>query len=151
MSVETAAQTLLNEFAGLIGLPTLDFNPEGFCTIGIDQNIIIDIQYAEERDDLILFSDLGIPASGAEIYETLLKANLFWRATLGATLSLSQDETPHVVLALAVRWKELDANQFEAIFDRFVNTIEDWSELLRKNEEDNEYDIDPMQGGILQA
>jgi hypothetical protein len=78
----------------------------------------------------------GVPASGPELYADLLRGNLFWRATLGATLSLSGDEPAHVILAQSIPWRGLNGIELTARLETFLNTVEDWEALMSDREGD---------------
>ena len=131
MSNLDPSTTLLAEFAQRLGLPDLAFNEDGFCSVSVD-GLVIEMRDDQSSGHCLLFSDLGPPAAGEAIYLTLLQANLFWRTTSGATLSLTDDEPPHVVMAYAVEWRSLDGSRLEEMFERFVQAVEDWQELLAR-------------------
>jgi hypothetical protein len=92
--------TLLGEFGRSIGIPELRTNELGACTLIFDQRIDVHIAIDPTSRDLILWCELGPVAmqDSAAIFSRLLRANLFWQKTLGATLSLMPD-SEDIVLA----------------------------------------------------
>ncbi len=142
MNIDPAATVLLDEFAQHIGLGNLAFDEKGFCAMRFDGKHVINVQYLEEDGRFLLFADLGPPAGGEKMYATMLQANLFWRATIGATFSLTRDDSPHAVLALTVDWKVLNGAQLAETVERFLDTIEDWSERLASDAESEDADVE---------
>lgn len=135
MNIEPALAALVAELGGQIGLPSLALDASGACALAFDGKPQVNFQYRPERDALWLFADLGAPAAGADIYEVLLRGNYFWRSTLGATLSLSGDEPAHVILTLPVAWRGMDGRRLTTVLETFVNTMEDWGEVIAQNED----------------
>jgi hypothetical protein len=111
-------------------LNDLDLDDNGFCALRFDERLVVHIQHLAREDQLLLYADLGPPALGAALYADLLRGNLFWRATLGATLSLSEDEPAHVVIAQKLAWQPLDEAALEQHLERFVNIVEDWQGMV---------------------
>ncbi len=137
MTIDPALQALIGELGQQMGLGDLSLDEQGFCALRFDEKLVINLQYWADDEQLLLFADLGPSAIGVQLYSNLLRANLFWRATLGATLSLSEDDPPHVILALQQPWQPLDAAQLNASLERFVNTVEDWSEVVENTGTDS--------------
>lgn len=136
MDIDPNLQALVFELGAHIGLDGLELDQEGFAALRFDEHLIVNLQALPDEDALMLYVDLGPPASGEELYESLLKANLFWRSTLGATLSLSSDSPPHAVLAKEFQWRVFEFGEFISLLERFVATSEDWSELVKGSPED---------------
>jgi hypothetical protein len=130
MTVDPALQTLIAELGGRMGLGSLALDGDGACALRFDGRSVVNMQYRPREDELWLYADLGLPASGEELYADLLRGNLFWRATFGATLSLSGDEPPHVVMALPLAWRGKTGAELAGRLETFINTVEDWSELV---------------------
>lgn len=138
MIIENAAVQLLAEFGSQIGVADLAFNEEGACALSFDELPPVNMQYKSALQEIWLYADLGVPAGGPAIYETLLRGNYFWDSTLGATISLSGDDTPHVILARPVAWRGLDGPRMALVVETFVNTIRDWQELMMETADDDE-------------
>lgn len=130
MDIDATLQTLLNDLGQHMGLSELTLDEEGFTALRFDADLVINLQYVVDSEALLLYADLGPAASGAALYPTLLRANLFWRATLGATLSLSGTEPPHVILAQEFPWQQLRMEELATRLESFVNTVEDWQAVI---------------------
>lgn len=130
MEIDPSLRLLIGELGARMGLGDLALDTDGAASLRFDGKAVVNFQLRPNEDVLVLYSDLGVPANGPELYADLLRGNLFWRTTLGATLSLSGDEPPHVILALQVPWRGLDGARLAARMETFVKTIEDWSELV---------------------
>ena len=130
MTVDSALELLIAELGQKMGLGNLALDADGACALRFDGRCVVNMQYRPDQEALWLYADLGEPASGPDLYADLLRGNLFWRATLGATLSLSGDEPAHVILALPIPWRGLDGIELNAKLETFLNTVEDWEALV---------------------
>jgi hypothetical protein len=130
MNVDPTLQTLIKEFGSQIGVGELTLDNDGACALRLGEDLRIDFQYRPDRDHLVIYADLGV-ATGPEIYPELLRGNLFWRMTSGATLSLSNDSPPHVVLALTTDWRSLRVTSLQELVERFITTARDWIEIMK--------------------
>ena len=131
MNIDPQLVVLVQELGAVMGLDKLALDAEGACAVRFDGRTVVNLQCHDALDSLWLFADLGPVSGGAEVYADLLRGNLFWRATLGATISLSGDEPPHVIMTLPVAWRGLNGEQLALRLETFVNTIDDWAELLQ--------------------
>lgn len=130
MNIDPQLAVLVHELGNVMAFDDLALDGEGACAVRFDGRTVVNLQCLEAQDKLWLFADLGPVNGSAELYADLLRGNLFWRATLGATISLSGDEPPHAILTLPVDWRGLDGAQLAMRLETFVNTLEDWAELL---------------------
>jgi hypothetical protein len=130
MNVDPALQALIAELGGRMGLGDLALDGNGACALRFDGRSVVNMQYRPREDELWLYADLGVPATGEELYADLLRGNLFWRTTFGATLSLSGDAPPHVVIALPMAWRGRTGSELAAKLETFVHTVEDFAELV---------------------
>jgi hypothetical protein len=130
VTIDPALTTLMAELGQRMGLGELALDGDGACALRFDGRSVVNLQYRANEDALWLYTDLGVSASGPELYADLLRGNLFWRTTFGATLSLSGDEPPHVIMALPTAWRGLNGAQLAGKLETFLNTVEDWSELV---------------------
>lgn len=130
MTDDPALTMLMAELGQRMGLGELALDADGACALRFDGRSVINLQHRPTEDALWLYADLGAPASGPALYGDLLRGNLFWRTTFGATLSLSGDEPPHVILALPVAWRGLTGAQLAGRLETFLHTVEDWAELV---------------------
>ena len=131
MTIDPRLQTLLNDLGLHMRLDGLRLDDDGYCALRFDNEFTINFQYGDDHQQLLMYADLGIPARGEKLYSTLLQANLFWRLTMGATLSLSGDEPVHVIIALQQPWQSQTVTELAAVLEQFVNTVEDWAEAVR--------------------
>lgn len=131
MNTPQALVALVRELGQLLGLTDLQLDETGGCALVFDQRHTLSLQYRETENALWLYADLGaVRERSADRYELLLQANLFWQTTLGATLSLSGDTPPHVVLARALHWPGMGGSALVAAVTTFLHTVEDWQEKL---------------------
>lgn len=129
MNIDSALAGLIGRLAARIGLPGLTLDAQGACAIHIDDRFVVGLQCRDD-DELVMYADLGVPVQGPNVYPGLLRGNLFWRATLGATLSLTWDDPPHVVLALPLSWRIHDEDSLARQLETFMNAAEDWADAV---------------------
>lgn len=131
MNIPQTLIALVSELGQHLGLNALRLDETGGCALEFDQRHTLSLQYRETENELWLYVDLGaVRERTADSYERLLQANLFWQMTMGATLSLSGDTPPHVVLARALHWQGMDGSALGATVTAFLHTTEDWAENL---------------------
>lgn len=135
MDIDPALRMLIDELGSRMGLDGLALDDDGATSLRFDGRTIVNLQYRPSEEVLLLYTDLGAPAAGEALYGDLLRGNLFWRSTLGATLSLSGDEPPHVILASTVAWRGLDGPRLAARMETFIATAEDWGEVVAESPE----------------
>lgn len=130
MSKELFTQ-LLSELGKNVGLPELAPDEDNYCCLGFDDKIITHLQYNQENDVVMLFAQLGtIDTDKANlIYPRILKANLFWQGTGGATLGVD-DESGEVLMAYQLPIQILDFAKFQELLEGFINTAELWINTL---------------------
>lgn len=122
---------LLGELGKSVGLPELAPDDDNYCCLGFDDKIITHLQYNEENDVVMLFAQLGVvdEDKAALIYPRILKANLFWQGTGGATLGVD-DESKEVLMAYQIPIQMLDFSKFQELLEGFINTAELWINTL---------------------
>ena len=125
MSAQTF-EALLREFGGKIGLPELRPDERGYCALSFD-DLDAHLQYAGERDELVVFTRLGVldDEDRAGIYERMLEANLFWGGTNGGTLGVEPD-SGMVFLMMKADLCALDGAAFDDLLERFIAAGERW-------------------------
>ena len=94
MLIDPALHQLINEFGQTMRLSDLKLDNDGGCAVRLDKKLVVNLQCREVERELWFYVDMGTPATGSKIYADLLRGNLFWSATFGATLSLSGDTPP---------------------------------------------------------
>lgn len=122
---------LLLEFGQRVGLVGLAASEEGVCTLVIDEHWLLNLMANPNSQTFVLWMLLGeVPAPDrADILTRLLRANLFWRETEHATLSLMPDSET-VVMVRELPLADLDAVALEAAVTRFVEAAEHCRTLL---------------------
>lgn len=135
MANDSGLQELLNRFGVAIGLDGLALDEEGLCALRFSGTITVEM--SARADQLLIYADLGPVPDGAEetLYPALLQANLFWQSTHGATLSITDDAPPRVVLACLCAWAHHTAVQFEQLMEQFVDAAEQWMQRIARGEE----------------
>lgn len=133
MTRDPALMDLLSRLGQALGMPGPELDSEGGCSVVFDEQFTVGIQLHEGQDELWIYADLGACTRGPGFYAELLKANLFWRANAGATLSLTDDDPPHVILARSATWRQHDAHSLSELLKTFVDTMEKWCGELRQD------------------
>lgn len=130
MSKETYKK-LITQLGKTINLPDLAPDQDDYCCLEFDKKIVVHLQYSVENDVLMLFSQLGIidEDKTADLYSKILKANLFWQGTGGATIGVD-DQTREALMAFQIALSLLDFNKFQELLEGFVNTSELWISTL---------------------
>ncbi len=130
MSVENYKQ-LLSELGQAVGLPDLAPDKDNYCCLGFDDKIITHLQYSDTNQVLMLFAQLGVIDEDKvnDIYPRLLKANLFWQGTGGATIGVD-DETREVLISYQAPMQFMDFLKFQELLEGFINTAELWINTL---------------------
>ncbi len=143
MTVDPALTRTLNELGETMGLGSLTLDDDGSVALQFDDLPAVNLQYRQGEDLFWLYADLGVPAAGAAAYEDLLRGNLFWRATLGATFALSGGDPPSVVLSQPLPWRGATVASLANVLATFANTIEDWAQVLKAATTDTDAAADP--------
>lgn len=130
MSLENYKQ-LLSELGQAVGLADLAPDKDNYCCLGFDDKIITHLQYNEENEILMLFAQLGTidEDKTVALYPRLLKANLFWQGTGGATIGID-DETREVLMSYQTPMRFIDFPKFQELLEGFINTAELWINTL---------------------
>ena len=138
MSIPSHLRSLISELGSRMNLPALKLDESGGCALEFNERITVSLQYREPESQLWMYAILGhIPEGRPELYAKLLQANLFWRHTFGATMSLSGDEPPNVVLARPLHLTSLDEHSLSNAVELFLNTATDWQTRLADTEINN--------------
>jgi hypothetical protein len=130
MQIDTALNQLIDEFGQTMRLSDLKLDNAGGCAIRLDKKLVINLQCRESEHELWFYADMGAPVTGSKIYADLLRGNLFWSATFGATLSLSGDDPAHIIMTLPIAWQGMDGTELLKQLEIFVNAVEEWSQYI---------------------
>lgn len=127
---------LFSAWATQRGMEGIVLDSEGMAAFAIDQGIVINFQAHASPPMLTLFALVAslpsqLPADQRCIMlEDILEANLLWRATAGATLSLlslADEPGMHVVAAQSMPVHGASAvSELERIFDNLCLVSLDW-------------------------
>lgn len=122
---------LLSDLGHSVGLPDLAPDEDNYCCLGFDDKIITHIQFNAENEVLMLFAQLGTIDEDKTtlIYPRILKANLFWQGTGGATIGVD-DETREVLMCYQIPMAFMDFQKFQELLEGFINTAELWISTL---------------------
>ena len=125
------ARQLLDTFGRLVGLDELPLDESGRLAIAVDDDLTVDIEFEDDRDTLLLSADLETLGSEPDAGRLagMLRANLYFDATAGATLALEGVEN-RVVLQRAVAVQGSDGASLVGVFEHFVVVAEDWRRRL---------------------
>jgi hypothetical protein len=138
MQIDSALTLLIHELGLTINLSDLKLDDEGGCAIRLDKKLVINLQCHAIEQELWFYADMGPPATSAQAYKDLLRSNLFWAATNGATFSLSGDDPHHTIITLPVYWPGLDGTALCERLETFVNTVEKWSQYVQEGDVSDE-------------
>jgi hypothetical protein len=130
MILEMGLTNLLVEIGEYFSVGDLRLDEEGSGALRFGARMIVNLQYRPGDDAFFLYAILGAPPPSLDLYRDLLAANLFWDGTSGATLSLSNDDPPNVVLTQAFDWRGKTGAQFAQTIETFAAVAQDWSEML---------------------
>jgi hypothetical protein len=130
MTIDPALKILLEELGQCLSLGEVALDAEGGCALRFGEKATVNLQYRPAEEEFYFYSDLGAPPASVALYQDLLAANLFWQGTAGATLSLSDDDPAHVVIAQAFGWRGRTGAELARAIDAFANMAQDWSEIL---------------------
>ncbi len=123
-------RVLLNELAAELGLSALLDADEDFLILNFEGSPALSLSL-DADDALVVAACLGLaPGSEPEFLEELLAANLMFRDTGGATLSLER-QTRQVFLAR--RWSTLElstAQGLERALEEFLQLADEWQRAL---------------------
>ncbi|MFO1058430.1 MAG: type III secretion system chaperone [Dongiaceae bacterium] len=122
----------LRAYGDAVGLGPLATDANGTCTLEFDGRLEVTLASDPDRARVVLWLVLGaLPESGrAEAMEALLRANLFWRETGGATLSL-MPQGGDVVMAAEWPLPGLDGQTLRVLVEGLVERSDALLPLLR--------------------
>ncbi|MDK2124722.1 type III secretion system chaperone [Parachitinimonas caeni] len=132
MSFPSVFTEVMGHFAKAFGLEALTPEADGACQVVIDDSVVINFGWNPANENLVLFSPVGTLADGsrAEVMAAMLKANLFWKETGGATLALDSSGSV-AVLNYQHPVARLDESTTRELAQWFFDTTNDWTSRLR--------------------
>lgn len=114
-----------------IGLPDLNLNDDGICSLCFDEKLNVDIVYRKEQEQVIFAAPVGnIPQEDKEnFFKQLLISNAFGIENAGATLGIEEDEN-RVVLSYMFIASTFSFDLFKTVLGNFVDLVEAWQEKI---------------------
>lgn len=145
----SAADRLLAALGLQVGITDLGLDDAGCCVLSFDSTVV-NFEADEETHRLFLYADVGdAPLHLTEaLYRDLLAANLLWRGTGGATLSLD-DTRRRFVLAHAVPVDRISDADFVETVERFADIAETWARRVAEIETHPDAEIAPLPAGLI--
>ena len=143
------ADHLLAALGRQVGIAQLGLDDAGCCALSFDTTVV-NFELDEETHRLFLYADVGdAPRQlGEALYRDLLAANLLWRGTGGATLSLDEGRR-RFVLAHAIPVERISEADFVETVERFVDIAETWGRRIDEIETHPDADIAPLPAGLI--
>lgn len=147
MSVENFKR-LVKDLGQNVGLPELSPDEDDYCCLGFDDKIIVHLQYSRENDMLMMFCQIGTVEKHFYdvIFPRILKANMFWQGTGGATLG-ADAETGEVLMAYQMSVQFMEYPKFQELLEGFINTAELWINTLEAVQKDMPSDLEDEGSG----
>ncbi len=119
------AADLIADFAQRSQLLSLKLSDEGTARLVIDATLTVDLEHDEARGQLHLTTNLGQPPleEREAFYARVLAANLFGRATAGASLALDP-ASMEILLVRTLELESTDSTKFETALEALVHAHE---------------------------
>ncbi|MGN6579004.1 MAG: type III secretion system chaperone [Bordetella sp.] len=128
MSNSNAAM-LIAALGKAVGITPLTLDADGALALQVGDDKHLNFQHDGKTDHFTLFMPLGQVRAGDDldaVYADMLRANRFWRGTLGATLSLDDQTPPGAVLAVRLSCAGLSEEDFIAAVERMLDAAREW-------------------------
>lgn len=117
----------LTNYGKEIGLPNLEFNEQGMCSLSFDSTIDIDIVYKKDLDLCIFAAPIiEIPSAGQEnFFRKILTENVFGIATAGSAFGI-EEEKNRIILSYTFIASTFSFDLFKTVLGNFVDLVEEW-------------------------
>jgi Tir chaperone protein (CesT) family len=124
---------LIQEFGATVGATEMAFDEDDYLAFTSAEGVLVNVDYFEQDETLVLYTTIGELSDDFrfEFYDEMLKANLFWELTLGATLCVSPDGN-HALLTACVSTADLDVVQLTNFFQHVNRLTLIWADRLRQ-------------------
>jgi hypothetical protein len=124
------ADRLLAALGREVGIPELELDAAGCCVLSFDE-IVVNLEADGESHRLFIYADLGEAPDGLPeaLYRQILEANLLWKGTGGATLSLD-GQARRFVVAHGMPADRISEADFLTTIERFVDIAENWRQRI---------------------
>ncbi|MBL0419154.1 type III secretion system chaperone [Ramlibacter sp. AW1] len=133
MNIPEPIRHLIRHLGRHLGIRKLQPGPDGVVAVLVGDQVRLHILPKPIEREFLLFAVVGTlaPEPPLEQLACLLRANRFWRATGGATLSLDDEDPPRVVMAQRVSWHLAEAEFIDQV-EEFVGWVSQWRKDLQK-------------------
>jgi len=124
---------IIQEFGASVGVPDMAFDENGYFAFTSPDGVLVNVDYFEEDESLVLYTTIGelFDDFRFAFYDEMLKANMFWELTLGATLCVNP-EGSHALLTASVPARDLDVPRLTNLFNHINRLTLIWAERLRR-------------------
>jgi len=124
---------LMQDFGNSVGVPDMAFDEEDYLAFTSAEGVLVNVDYFENDETLVLYTTIGelFDDFRFQFYDEMLKANLFWELTLGATLCVNP-EGSHALLTASVSTGDLDVPKLTNLFSHVNRLTLVWGERLRQ-------------------
>ena len=124
--------TLIQDFGATVGVPDMTFDDDDYLAFTSPEGVLVNVDYFEKDESLVLYTTIGALFDDFRFafYDEMLKANLYWELTLGATLCVSPDGE-HALLTASVSTGDLDTIKLSNLFQHVNRLTLAWAERLR--------------------
>lgn len=132
-----ALSIMIQELGEHLGLSGLELDETAACYLRFDDLLVcLEVDTAQEK--LMIYAPVAeLPETDREdLLLALLKANLFWGETDGATLAVSL-ATNKIILQGVLPLASLTSAALSNHLESFVNQAESWSVRLASSESDD--------------
>jgi len=136
-STNTKFLDIFYDFAKEVQLPDMTFDTEGNCELEYGDSQRVTIHYDQDEESILIFAevcDLEDSNHRDELLERMMRANLFWDATDGFTLSLCKDDFRVVAMAKYDGEYFEDSEQLEECLTKCAELARDWRKMADAEE-----------------
>jgi hypothetical protein len=124
---------LLDQLGRSLGLPALGTDELGVCMLVFDERTTVNLTLDPLGGELLSWCELGNVDAGLQeadaLLRQLLRTNLFWRGTRGATLAMMPG-TDAVILARRWPMEGMTVDRLRVGIDAMVETADSLAPLL---------------------
>lgn len=130
MAVENFRR-LIGDLGTNVGLPELAPDDDDYCCLGFDDKIIVHLQYNKDLEVMMMFCQVGMVQEAYRefIFPRVLKANMFWQGTGGATLGADED-SGEILMSYQTNVQFMEYPKFQELLEGFINTAEMWIKTI---------------------
>lgn len=126
--MSNSAKHLIAALGKAVGIEPLVLDTDGALALQVSDAVDLHFQHDSKHNHITLFVPLGTVAAAdlKALYASMLRANRFWRGTLGATLSLDEQEPPGAALAMRLACASLADDDFLDAVEHILDAARDW-------------------------